>query len=291
MKTVHKRIELSFTVLWACLFLVASTTDTWGQGKAFSLPPQAVEVASGVFDLGFSSDVDGVQVRGYAFVHPKKRQRPSHKPGHERGGPGGGGGGGDKGGDGSDCFAFIAKGTYWKTIENYIVDPANNDEVSATDIRAYISNAIGSWETALGAQIFGVEVVGEVDGADTVSPDNKNEVLFGTFTDSNTVAVTIVWGVFGGPPFNRRLVEWDMVFNDPDYAWGNAGLTSETELGNTSLMDFLNVATHEIGHAAGLGHPSDACIEETMFRFTQNGETKRRTLHAGDIAGIQALYK
>ena len=287
MKTVHKRIELSFTVLWACLFLLASTTDTWAQGKPFSLPPQAVEVAPGVFDLGISSDVDGVQVRGYAFVHPKKRERPSHKPGHERGGPGGG-----KGDDGSDCFAFLAKGTYWKTIEDYIVDPANNDGVSDAYIRAYISNAIGQWETALGAPVFGDEdVAGTVDGADLISPDGKNEVLFGTFTDSRTVAVTIVWGVFGGPPFNRRLVEWDMVFNDPDYNWGNAGRTNETGLGDINVMDFLNVATHEIGHAVGLGHPSDACIEETMYRFTQNGETKRRTLHAGDIAGIQALYK
>ena len=291
MKTVHKRIELSFTVLWACLFLLASTTDTWAQGKPFSLPPQAVEVAPGVFDLGISSDVDGVQVRGYAFVHPKKRERPSHKPGHERGGPGGGGGGGGGGDDGSDCFAFIAKGTYWKTIEDYMVDPTNNDGVSAADIRGYISNAIGSWETAaLGAPIFGEEVTDTVDGADMVSPDDKNEVLFGTFADSNTVAVTIVWGVFSGPPFNRRLVEWDMVFND-DYVWGYAGGTKETVLGDISVMDFFNVATHEVGHAAGLGHPSDACIEETMFRFTQNGETKRRTLHAGDIAGIQALYK
>ncbi len=284
MKTVQKWIELSFTVLWACLFLLASTTDTWAKGKPFSLPPQAVEVALGVFDLGISSDVDGVQVRGYAFVHPKKKD--THKNGREHGKPGGG----DKDGGGSDCFAFIAKGTYWKTIEDYMVDPTNNDGVTAADVRAYISNAIGSWETALGAQIFGVEVTDTVDGADTVSPYDKNEVLFGTFTDSNTVAATIVWGIFGGPPFNRRLVEWDMVFND-DYAWGNAGLTNETGLGDTSVMDFLNVATHEVGHAAGLGHPSDACTEETMFRFTQNGETKRRTLHAGDIAGIQALYR
>lgn len=285
MKSVHKLVEVSLIIFWVCLFLVASTTDTWAKGRPFSLPPQAVEVAPGVFDLGISSDVDGVQVRGYAFVHPRKM--PTHKNGREHGGKGGG-----KGGGGSDCFAFIAKGAYWKTIENYIVDPANNDGVSDADIRAYISNAIGQWETALGAPVFGDEdIAGTVDGADLISPDDKNEVLFGTFTDSNTVAVTIVWGIFGGPPPGRKLVEWDMVFNDPDYNWGNAGLTNETGLGDTNVMDFLNVATHEIGHATGLGHPSDACIEETMFRFTQNGETKRRTLHAGDIAGIQALYK
>ena len=73
MKSVQKWVEVSFTVLWVCLFLVASTTDTWAKGRPFSLPPQAAEVAPGVFDLGFSSDVDGVQVRGYAFVSPAFR--------------------------------------------------------------------------------------------------------------------------------------------------------------------------------------------------------------------------
>ena len=42
--------------------------------------------------------------------------------------------------------------------------------------------------------------------------------------------------------------------------------------------------------AAGLSHPGDTCTEATMYRFTQEGETKKRTLNAGDIAGIQALY-
>ena len=56
-------------------------------------------------------------------------------------------------------------------------------------------------------------------------------------------------------------------------------------------MDFENIATHELGHAMGMAHPADSCTEETMYRFASSGETKKRTLNAGDIAGIKGLYK
>ncbi|MBS3106029.1 matrixin family metalloprotease [Candidatus Woesearchaeota archaeon] len=56
-------------------------------------------------------------------------------------------------------------------------------------------------------------------------------------------------------------------------------------------MDYQNIATHEFGHAAGMNHPSDSCTEETEYRFAQSGETKKRTLNAGDISGIIKLYR
>ena len=56
-------------------------------------------------------------------------------------------------------------------------------------------------------------------------------------------------------------------------------------------MDFLNIATHEAGHAAGLGHAPDTCLDETMYRFASEGEINKRDLNPGDIAGIVALYR
>ena len=53
----------------------------------------------------------------------------------------------------------------------------------------------------------------------------------------------------------------------------------------------MNIKTHEAGHAAGLGHPDNTCTEETMYAFASIGETKKRTVNSGDIAGIKDLYK
>jgi hypothetical protein len=71
-----------------------------------------------------------------------------------------------------------------------------------------------AWENAAGTPIFGAsDPDGTVDGADEMAPDGKNEILFASIAEPGTVAVTIVWGVFSGPPFGRELVEWDMVLD------------------------------------------------------------------------------
>ncbi len=79
---------------------------------AFSLPPQAAEVAPGVFFLGAAVD-NGRTVEGYAFLHTRGRTLPDHKgkPHGKPDKPGNGGGG-------SSCFAFLANGANWKTVEN-----------------------------------------------------------------------------------------------------------------------------------------------------------------------------
>ncbi len=99
---------------------------------------------------------------------------------------------------------------------------------------------------------------------------------------SGAIGVTIVWGIFNGPPFARELVEWDQVYDDTDFDWSSTG--------EAGKMDFENIATHELGHTVGMGHPDDSCLEETMYRFASEGETNKRTLEAGDSAGVKRLY-
>ncbi len=56
-------------------------------------------------------------------------------------------------------------------------------------------------------------------------------------------------------------------------------------------MDLQNIATHELGHGAGLIDLYDAVAsEQTMYGYSTKGETKKRDLNTGDIAGIQDLY-
>jgi len=248
---------------------------------SFSLPPQASEVAKGVFNLGRVIH-EGRELQGYAFVHPHPNHAKPDGTGRGRGKPGGGGSGGDT--TTSSCYAFIAKGARWKSLENYLVAAGNQAGMSESFVNNSIDSATAAWNSELGSPIFGSRVAGNVDGADSQQPDNKNEVMFSAINDPGVIAVTITWGVFSGPPRRRELVEWDQVYDDVDFAWGNADT-------NTSVMDMLNIAAHEVGHAAGLAHPDAACTDETMYAYAGEGETKKRDLNAGDITGVNELYK
>ncbi len=233
-----------------------------GGQAAIAIPAHAVEVTPGVFSLGTATDVDGRVVQGFLFVDNRKENaKPSWA--------------GKKGGE-EKCYDFLAKGARWKETEQYVT----GDGIDA----ALTEKSLNVWDTEVLFDVFGpVNTILQTDGADTVSPDGKNEVEFKNIGDNSTIAYTIVWGIFSGPPFARELVEWDAVFNTA-YPFGDADVDS-------SVMDYQNIATHEFGHAAGLGHPDDSCTEETMYRYADYGETKKRDLEAGDIIGIQELYK
>lgn len=272
---------LGITPTFAAPDLQPATLQTPGTTRTLSLPAGAVH--GNVISLGTSLDPQsGKLVEGYAILHPKKAYA---KP------PWAGGGKNNGGTTSSTCFAFLSKGARWKTTEEYILDTTNTDGLSDSFVNSAFQAALDAWDDEVAFDVFGTRNTElNVDGAEETSPDGKNEIFFGNIEGTGTIAVTIVWGIFRGSPSGRELVEFDMVFDDNDFLWGDAGPTNETALGDTSVMDFLNVATHEVGHAAGMGHPDDSCTEETMHRFSQNGETKRRTLEAGDIAGIKELY-
>jgi len=245
-------------------------------GVVITVPAHAVELARGLFDLGEALH-EGRVVHGYAFIDYRKGY--GHKDKHN---PGGGGPGGPPAE--SSCFAFLAKDAKWKTVESYAVDPTNNAGLSESFVTMNILANILKWESESGANILGDEdslVV--VDGVDMISPDGKNEVLFADIDSEGAIAITVVWGIFRGKPSNRELVEWDQAYDDVDFEWSSSG--------EAGKMDFENIAAHEIGHSVGMGHPDDSCIDETMYRFASEGETKKRSLNAGDISGIIELYE
>lgn len=276
----------------------AAEVNPSGGHATVTIPANAIEVSPGIFSLGSVEHegrvVDGIMFIDYTKQSPKKAQA---KPGTECGNgvcepgesankcPADCGGGGAT----SSCFSFLANGAKWKTVESYLVNPNNTAGLDTQFVKDNIALDISKWEDAADGSvdgsfvnILGNEVAGVVDGADTASPDNKNEVLFADVSSPGAIAVTIVWGIFSGPPFARELVEWDQVYDDVDFNWSSTG--------EAGKMDFENIATHEIGHSTGMGHPPDECTDETMFRFASSGETKKRDLNAGDIAGIDKLY-
>lgn len=250
------------------------TVENMHSGVSATIPAHAVQVSANVWSLGTSIDPEhGDVVEGYMIVHPKMGNgKPSGKPG----------GGGAAG---SACYTFLASGAKWKgTPEPWVVNPANTYGIPPESIYAILSNGITKWEAAAAWDILGDGAI-SVDTlvADETSMDGKNEVYFDQL-DSGTIGVTIVWGIFGGPTRNRELREWDQVYNTY-YEW------SASAAGEAGKMDFDNIATHELGHSVGLGDLyNSACSLETMYGYGTEGETGKRDLNTGDIAGISALY-
>lgn len=241
-----------------------------GGRQKVSLPKNAVEVAPDIFYLGVSKDIDGRQVEGYAFIRREKGYARPAKP------PQGGG---------VICYAFLAKGAKWRAVEAWLVNPANARGLADNFVLDDLGVDIGKWEGVAGKNILGdgLKTSKELI-ADAVSTDGKNEVYFADVDSPGAIAITIVWGIFSGPPQVRELVEWDQVYDEVDFDWSSSG--------EAGKMDFENIATHELGHSVGLDDLyQDACKLGTMFGYADYGETIKRSLEAGDIAGVRELYK
>jgi len=258
---------LVFTVLMVLTPALAAPNENASdkaKSKAGFIPEHAVKISESVYSLGNAKDHTGKVVEGFLFIDNKKSPaKPDGTPGN--------GNKKTKTGETSTCYSLFAKGASWKTTEPYMIGPGIDGTLTAVSLDA--------WDSEVTFEIFGSKQSGTPDGADSTSPDSKNEIMFENLGSTNTIAYTITWGIFSGPPSQRVLVEWDVVFNS-DYTFGNAAYE----------MDYQNIATHEFGHALGLTHPSDTCSEETMYRFAESGETKKGTLEAGDIAGLNKLY-
>jgi len=207
------------------------------------------------------------------FIHYKT------PPGKPSGTPGGKPDGKDEG-----YYTYLAKGAKWKEVEPYILNPTNLDGVKQRDVSHAVDLGMSEWESHALADIFGLLTVdADAPQLDLDVLQEKNTISFRPFNNQNVIAQAIVWGYFGGPPSQREIIEVHIELND-DFLWG---VVTDSE----ALMDVQNIVTHELGHCAGMGdlYQTDA-IKETMYGYSDEGETNKRDLYKGDIAGITNLY-
>jgi hypothetical protein len=261
-------IIAAFTAL--VLVLTVTSPIKAATHKGYELPKDAKQISDTLYYLGTKKDPkSGEQVEGYAFIHRKDAEA---KPVS-----------GAAGARGATCYGFISKDAKWKNLENWVMNTANNSGLNGASLLSTQSNDITTWENAAAANVLGSGSTTNADlslGANTLN--DVNEVYFDSINNSNTIAVTTVWGIFSGPAANKKLVEWDQVFNT-FYQWS---LTGEA-----GKMDFGNISTHELGHALGLGDLyNGACSSQTMYGYASEGETNKLTLEPGDITGINVLY-
>ena len=232
-----------------------------------------------VFSLAFAGDVGPANGKPdpssrklvkYTFIHYRKE--PS-KPEWAKGG----------GGKTDGEYKFIANGFKWKTQEPFVVNPSNPSGLSASFVYSATNAGFTEWEK-YGGDIFGPLSVDYTAYYDDTTIDGLNTLSFGYYGDPRVIAVTSVWGYYSTNPKWREIVEVDILFNVA-YAWGNGTIDS-------TVMDLQNIATHEIGHDAGMDDLYTlTATEETMYGYSTEGEIKKRDLYKGDIAGIQKLYQ
>ncbi len=259
-------------ILSFLLIIVLTQTVNAQSAKTFSLPNSAKKISPTLYDLG-QKNVNGKLAQGYAFIHlkdPSGKNAFAKAQGIKR--------------TAANCYGFLAKNARWKVTEPYILEATNSSGLSPEYIASASAVSMTTWDSQVAFGLFGQRVDGVVDGADTSSPDGKNEIYFAPISNPGTIAVTIVWGYFSGPTFQRELLEYDMVFDDADFRWGDAQV-------DPAVMDFQNIATHELGHAAGLADIyTTSCTQETMYGYATEGEISKRDLNTGDITGIKKLY-
>lgn len=263
------------------VFLLALTIVT-GQANAKWQPPRfelpKVPTGTKIVSLGETLDKSsGKKVTGYMFIHYKNKSAQLPLLKFSRKVP---------------CYGFLATGAKWKTVEPWIVNPANTRGVSGDFIFQNLSKDINKWEDAADGKLdsstsFNILGNGSVSNdlltASTNTPDNKNVVYFAKIDDPGVIAVTTIWGYFGGRTAKRELLEWDQVYNDYDFDWSMSG--------ETAKMDFENIATHELGHSVGLNDQyNSACQTVTMYGYASNGEVQKQSLEVQDIAGVSTLY-
>ena len=175
-------------------------------------------------------------------------------------------------------YEFLRKGYEWKDFPIEIV--------MHTDLGMYqpaIEAAMLEWDSNTGVTLFDYSITPDATANldDPDYPDTRNELSFGDYPVAGVIAVCRVW--FYKFARDRRIVQFDILF-DTDFEWGDASFDSE-------LMDVQNIAIHEIGHGLGLADLyGPGLSDHTMYGYAIEGETKKRDLADGDIAGIQALY-
>lgn len=175
---------------------------------------------------------------------------------------------------GAGTSAYNRTGTRVTAPTTAHLNPAGAPSGAASAIQA----SFNTWRAAEpAAPSIGVAT----DGTSSVPSANHRYDLMFKNLGPRTLAVTYTWH------WSTGEYENDIAFNRA-MPWFIAAGEGDGCYDGTRAFDIQDVATHEIGHVYGLGHVSSSW--NTMAATATLGETYKRSLASGDIAGIQGIY-
>lgn len=183
------------------------------------------------------------------------------------------------------CYAFMGK--YGKKYLKWrdelpitcVIDTEIPGYLAENFVTSSISAGVEEWDWFTTTDLFYECKTGS--GTAYRDQNYVNGISFGNYySDPDIIGACTVWY----NPATKTIVEFDIIF-ETNYTWGDATL-------DPSVMDLQNIATHELGHAVGLADVYDEaeCSEVTMYGYSVEGETKKRTLEEPDVIGILELY-
>lgn len=177
----------------------------------------------------------------------------------------------------STCYKLM--GVKWKGLPvDYVINPANPQGLSESFITSKISASAETWDASTSSELFNNDYTINYSVVYGVQ-DFKNSIDFADYPNDGVIAVTSVWYTRVG----KQIVEFDQRYNTR-FVWGDATIDS-------SKMDLQNIAIHELGHAVGLDDIySISCSYVTMYGYSTEGETSKKTLEQPDITGLRTMY-
>jgi hypothetical protein len=174
------------------------------------------------------------------------------------------------------AYTFLVAGVKWPTpTVQYYVNPATPD-MPETDVLAAFQAAASAWVGQSGANIQ-PSYRGKTTRS-TVTVNGTSDIFLREESSGNLYGQTYVW--WNG---SNQIIEFDMVFYGGSFTF----FAAASACSGTAVY-LLDAATHEFGHAFGLGHSDISGT--TMFPGMSSCSTHVRTLDPDDIAGIRALY-
>jgi len=173
----------------------------------------------------------------------------------------------------------------------FYINPANADNAlqsgrTNSSVITALQTGMDAWNSQSGSS-FRFSYGGQVSDTSN-SLDYRNVIIFRNTSNGGAIATTYSWANSSG------LIDTDIVFWDGGFSLYTGSTlcgttpsdTTRQTVGNSAYIE--DVATHELGHALGLNHSSDAAA--TMYPSYSYCSQEMRTLGTDDIAGARHLY-